>query len=67
MTRALTVSIDAMGGDACPGTVVSALLKTIQRHTDVNFILHGDEAQLKPLLARQPKPAYNRAADVVKR
>ena len=55
MTRALTVSIDAMGGDAGPGVVVSALLKTIQRHTDVNFILHGDESQLKPLLARQPK------------
>ena len=57
MTRALTVSIDAMGGDAGPGVVVSALLKTIQRHTDVNFVLHGDESQLKPLLARQPKLA----------
>ncbi|HWU54922.1 MAG TPA: phosphate acyltransferase PlsX, partial [Rhizomicrobium sp.] len=57
MTRALTVSIDAMGGDAGPGVVVSALLKTIQRHTDVNFILHGDESQLKPLVARQPKLA----------
>ena len=44
MTRALTVSIDAMGGDAGPGAVVSALLKTIQRHSDVQFILHGDEA-----------------------
>jgi len=55
VTRALTVSIDAMGGDAGPGAVVSALLKTIQRHSDVQFILHGDEAQLKPLLARQPK------------
>ena len=55
MTRALTVSIDAMGGDAGPGAVVSALLKTIQRHSDVQFILHGDEALLKPLLARQPK------------
>src|ERR1700761_1609572 len=29
VTRALTVSIDAMGGDAGPGVVVSALLKTI--------------------------------------
>ena len=29
MTRALTVSIDAMGGDAGPSIVVSALLKTI--------------------------------------
>jgi len=55
VTRALTVSIDAMGGDAGPGVVVSALLKTIQRHSDVQFILHGDEALLKPLLARQPK------------
>jgi len=55
VTRALTVSIDAMGGDAGPGIVVSALLKTIQRHGAVNFILHGDEAELNPLLARQPK------------
>ena len=55
MARALTVSIDAMGGDAGPGTVVSALLKTLQRHTDVDFILHGDEAVLKKLVDRQPK------------
>ncbi|HUE63795.1 MAG TPA: phosphate acyltransferase PlsX [Rhizomicrobium sp.] len=52
MTRALTVSIDAMGGDAGPGVVVSALLKTIQRHSDVRFVLHGDEAQLNKLVAR---------------
>ena len=57
MTRALTVSIDAMGGDAGPGVVVSALLRSLQRHTDVNFILHGDEAQLNKLVARQPKLA----------
>jgi len=52
VTRALTVSIDAMGGDAGPGVVVSALLKTIQRHSDVRFVLHGDEAQLTKLIAR---------------
>jgi len=55
VTRALTVSIDAMGGDAGPSIVVSALIKTVQRHRDVNFILHGDEAQLAKLLTRQPK------------
>ena len=55
MARALTVSIDAMGGDAGPSVVVSALLKAIQRHTDVSFLLHGDEARLAPLLARQPR------------
>jgi glycerol-3-phosphate acyltransferase PlsX len=55
VTRALTVSIDAMGGDAGPAVVVSALLKTIQRHSAVNFILHGDEAELNPLVARHSK------------
>ena len=55
MTRALTVSIDAMGGDAGPGIVVSALLRALQRHTSVQFLLHGDEAQLGPLVARHPR------------
>ena len=55
MTRALTVSIDAMGGDTGPGIVVSALLRALQRHTNVQFLLHGDEAQLNPLLAKYAK------------
>lgn len=55
MTRPLTVSIDAMGGDAGPGIVVSALLRSLQRHTNVQFILHGEEAQLTALVAKHPK------------
>jgi len=55
VTRALTVSIDAMGGDAGPSIVVSALLKSLQRHPDAQFLLHGDEAELRPLVARHPK------------
>ncbi len=55
MTRALTVSIDAMGGDAGPGIVLAALLKNSQRHSNVHFILHGDEAELTPLLARHAR------------
>jgi glycerol-3-phosphate acyltransferase PlsX len=55
VTRALTVSIDAMGGDAGPSIVVAALLRTLQRHTSVQFLLHGDEAQLNPLLARHAR------------
>lgn len=57
MNRALTVSIDAMGGDAGPGTVVAGLARSIVRHPGVQFLLHGDEAQLKPLLAKRPKVA----------
>jgi glycerol-3-phosphate acyltransferase PlsX len=55
VSRALTVSIDAMGGDAGPGIVVAALLKAIQRHTNVQFLLHGDEAELHALLAKHPR------------
>ncbi|HEY0265252.1 MAG TPA: phosphate acyltransferase PlsX [Rhizomicrobium sp.] len=55
MSRALTVSIDAMGGDAGPGVVVSALLKTSLRHPEAHFVLHGDETELNALVSRQPR------------
>jgi glycerol-3-phosphate acyltransferase PlsX len=49
----LTVSIDAMGGDAGPSVVVSALARSIQRHPAVKFILHGDETVLNQLIAKR--------------
>jgi glycerol-3-phosphate acyltransferase PlsX len=55
VVRELTVSIDAMGGDAGPGTVVTALLRTIQRHPDTKFLLAGDEKILNALLSRHPR------------
>ncbi|HEY4125523.1 MAG TPA: phosphate acyltransferase PlsX [Rhizomicrobium sp.] len=57
MDQSLTVSIDAMGGDAGPGIVVDALTRTAERHPGVRFLLHGDEAQLKLLLAKHGKLA----------
>ena len=57
MARDLTVSIDAMGGDAGPSIVVAALVRSVLRHPQVKFILHGDEAELKPLLAKRGKLA----------
>jgi glycerol-3-phosphate acyltransferase PlsX len=53
----LTVSVDAMGGDAGPSVVVAALARTTIRHPNVRFLLHGDEAELKPLLAKRGKLA----------
>ncbi len=53
MSRELTVSIDAMGSDAGPSVVVSALVRSMQRHPAVKFILHGDEAILDKLLGRR--------------
>ena len=55
MTRELTVSIDAMGGDAGPGVVASALTRALERQPGVHFLLHGDEAVLNPLLAKFPR------------
>ncbi|MBV9332161.1 MAG: phosphate acyltransferase PlsX [Alphaproteobacteria bacterium] len=55
MARELTVSVDAMGGDAGPGIVVAALARSVQRHPAARYILHGDEAKLKPLFARRAK------------
>jgi glycerol-3-phosphate acyltransferase PlsX len=55
VARELTVSIDAMGGDAGPGIVVAALARSVLRHPLAKFILHGDEAKLKPLFARRAK------------
>jgi len=44
-----------MGGDAGPGIVVTALARSAVRHPTVRFLLHGDEAELKPLFAKRAK------------
>jgi len=55
VARELTVSVDAMGGDAGPGIVITALLRSVQRHPEVRFLLVGDETVLNGLLARHPR------------
>lgn len=46
------VSVDAMGGDKGPATVVAGLVISAARHLDADFIVHGDSAILAPLLAK---------------
>jgi len=55
LAREVIVSIDAMGGDDGPGVVVAALARAVQRHPLAKFLLHGDEAKLKPLFAKRQK------------
>src|ERR1700692_1461107 len=50
-----------MGGDAGPGVVMAALSRSLVRHPTVRFLLHGDEALLKPLLAKRAKLAARAA------
>ena len=48
------ISVDAMGGDRGPAAVVAGLVLCAERLPDAQFILHGNEAELSRLLARQP-------------
>ena len=51
----LTIGLDAMGGDAAPGIVVSGALLALEQDPDLRFILVGDTARLEPLLASQDR------------
>ncbi|HEC90338.1 MAG TPA: phosphate acyltransferase PlsX [Alphaproteobacteria bacterium] len=55
--KTFTLSIDAMGGDNAPGKIVEGVELALKRHSDVNFILFGDQAKIKPLLAKFPHAA----------
>ncbi len=50
----IVISVDAMGGDRGPAVVVAGLADSLARLPTMDVILHGDEALLAPLLARQP-------------
>lgn len=50
----IVISVDAMGGDRGPAVVVAGLCDSLARLPNLDVILHGDEAVLAPLLAREP-------------
>ena len=53
MTSPLVLSIDAMGGDDAPKIVVDGAAQFLKgRKRAVKLILHGDEAQIAPLVAQ---------------
>jgi glycerol-3-phosphate acyltransferase PlsX len=47
------ISIDAMGGDLGPATVVAGIAKSAKKNDRIGFILHGRRAELEPLVARR--------------
>jgi len=60
MLDGLILSIDAMGGDNAPAIVIEGIeyfLKHSGKKRKARFILNGDEAVLKTLLAKAPKTA----------
>ncbi len=52
MAEALTISIDAMGGDLGPAMVVPALDMIVERHPGVRILLYGDQGRIQPFLSR---------------
>ena len=50
----VVIAVDAMGGDKGPAAIVAGLVLCARQLPDVDFILHGDSAQLTPLLEKSP-------------
>lgn len=63
------ISVDAMGGDEGPAAVVAGCSLSARINHDISFVLHGDSAQLAPLVAKrrelQGRCEVRHAADVV--
>ncbi|MFZ2804355.1 MAG: phosphate acyltransferase PlsX, partial [Patescibacteria group bacterium] len=55
MSTAVTISIDAMGGDAAPDMVVEGVRMAHERLPHVRYLMYGDAARIEPLLARFPE------------
>lgn len=49
----IVISVDAMGGDAGPGVVISGMAESAGKNPDLGFILHGPEKTLRKLVARR--------------
>ena len=49
----ITISVDAMGGDAGPAAVVAGIAISAEKNPDIGFILHGPVKQLKSLVAKK--------------
>ncbi len=50
----LTIALDLMGGDNAPEVVIDGAALARKRTPDVSFLLFGDEAKVRPHLARHP-------------
>lgn len=53
------ISVDAMGGDRGPATVVAGISDSAKINPDIGFILHGPKAELERLVAKR-KPLDGR-------
>ncbi len=57
MNERCVISVDGMGGDHAPRVIVEGMEDIARSRRDLEFLLHGDEVVLKPLLAAAPTAA----------
>ena len=53
MSDSLVISVDAMGGDSAPDIIIEGIAHFYETHAEnrhITFLLHGDKAQIQPLL-----------------
>ncbi len=51
--RRIIISVDAMGGDEGPATVVAGIALSASKNPDIGFILHGPKDQLQKLVMKR--------------
>ncbi len=49
----IVISVDAMGGDRGPATVVAGISRSAKKNPDIAFILHGPKDELERLVAKR--------------
>ena len=50
----IRISIDAMGGDHGPETIIPGLAKVAERRPDARFVIFGQEDRVRPVLDARP-------------
>ena len=65
----IVISVDAMGGDAGAQTVVLGMANSAKKNPDVDFLLHGPQDELEPIVAKRRdlsgRVEFRNATDVV--
>lgn len=57
MANRTVIALDAMGGDHAPKSVIAGAALAAERHPELDYLIYGDEAVVKPLLAQYPRLA----------
>ena len=57
LTKHITLSVDAMGGDSAPDIVIAGLDIARRNVSDIGFIIFGDRKRVAPLLEKFPETA----------